>query len=253
MITRESPKTESPKTVLVLGDHPLLTVGLAQSFSAAGLTVIIGHDVDAPPPVDHDGQIVALTFADPDLLTEQIHRLGPLKAVVLAPRWFGRSFFLADPPDLWDRAFALNFEQAVFALQAAARSLIVGGSGGSIIVLSSVAALRPHTELAAVGASLAALHVIARLLAVDLGAQDIRVNVVAMGWTEATWDAAYASAAATERLAEVTPTGRLATIADIGAACRVLIADDLLHLTGAVIPVDGGYTIEKAAGAPPAP
>lgn len=253
-----TPDHSSPvndKAVLILGDDPTLTVGLATELHKAGCAVVIGHDRQVPPPAMDlpGGRIVALSFADPDLLTEEVHGLGPIRAAILAPRWFGRSFFLNDPPDWWDTAFALNFEGAVYTLQAVSRSLIVSGEGGSIVVLSSVAALRPHTELAAVGASLAALNAIARLFAVELGDQRIRVNVLALGWTEGTWDAAYATPGAQSRLAEVTPDRRLASLADIGAACRMLIADDMQHLTGAVIPLDGAYLVEKAPGSAPDP
>ena len=45
--------------------------------------------------------------------------------------------------------------------------------------------------------------------------------------------------------------GRLAQPKDVGNACRMLASPDAAHVTGAIIPVDGGYVITKAVGGSP--
>jgi NAD(P)-dependent dehydrogenase (short-subunit alcohol dehydrogenase family) len=151
-------------------------------------------------------------------------------------------------PADWDQALARNFEQATYAAQAAARKLIAQNNGGRIIFLSSIAALEPLARTSAVGTSLSALHVLARMAAVDLGPHRITANVVAVGWTEADLATEFLTPDGRAYVQQGIPTGRVGTPADVADVCSFLASDQAAYVTGAIIPVDGGFTLTKMDG-----
>jgi len=51
-----------------------------------------------------------------------------------------------------------------------------------------------------------------------------------------------------DHIAAGTPAGRLASPDDIGAAVRFLASPEAAYVTGAILPVDGGYTLTRSAG-----
>jgi NAD(P)-dependent dehydrogenase (short-subunit alcohol dehydrogenase family) len=141
----------------------------------------------------------------------------------------------------WDGAVA-GARSAFFALQQAARLLVEGGEGGCLLVVVPAHALRTSRGcgLAAVVGSF--LTTAAQVTAVELGGKGIRVNVLAVGPLEGEPDA---------RTAEAVPLGRLTRPADLGAACAMLAGPGGAYVSGAVVPVDGGYAVTKAVGGSP--
>jgi NAD(P)-dependent dehydrogenase (short-subunit alcohol dehydrogenase family) len=96
------------------------------------------------------------------------------------------------------------------------------------------------------GASKAALISLTRTAALEL-APRIRVNAVAPGATETpmmrAWIDAQDDPAGFERaLAATAPLGRLAQPREIADAVLFLASGEASHVTGVVLPVDGGYT-----------
>lgn len=236
------------KTALVIGHTQSLglVTGIAARLAEAG-----AHVIRAGERTGADNQIVGLTLHDPVALRAEVAALGPLHTVIIAPGWYGRAAFLDSTVEHWDTALERNFEQAVWALQAAGHHLINQGRGGRIIVLSSVATLKALPGFSALGASLAALHIIARMAAVDFGPHHITVNVLAMGWLDDAWDADYVNTQTQPHLTPTIPAGRLTHTRDVADACALLMIEQAGHITGSVIPVDGGYSIHKASVPPP--
>lgn len=145
------------------------------------------------------------------------------------------------PRDAWDAAIG-EARAAFFALQQAARLLAEGGAEGCLLVVVPIHALRTSRgcgRAAVVGSFLATA---AQVAAVELGAKGIRVNVLAVGPFEGEPEA---------RTVEAVPLGRLTRAADVGAACAMLAGPGAQYVSGAVVPVDGGYAVTKAVGGSP--
>jgi NAD(P)-dependent dehydrogenase (short-subunit alcohol dehydrogenase family) len=143
------------------------------------------------------------------------------------------------------RVFDINFFAAASLLQAAARAM--RGEGGSIVNVSSRLAAIGVPTMGFYGASKGALNALTRHAAIELAPLGVRVNAVAPGMTRTPlldeWLADQPDPAATEaEVASKIPLGELATPADVAAAIAFLASTDAAHVTGVVLPVDGGYT-----------
>lgn len=79
----------------------------------------------------------------------------------------------------WRGCLEMNLTGSLLLAQHAARAMITSGTGGSIVHLSSHAALSPTAGAGAIGAARAAIGQLVRVLAVELGPHQIRVNAVA--------------------------------------------------------------------------
>jgi 3-oxoacyl-[acyl-carrier protein] reductase len=89
------------------------------------------------------------------------------------------------------------------------------------------------------------------MAAVDLGAHNITVNVVARGWIDVDWARPFLHTEGRAFVEEGIPVGRIGRTEDVGALCCFLASEAAQYITGAVIPVDGGYTLTRSAGTSP--
>jgi 3-oxoacyl-[acyl-carrier protein] reductase len=145
--------------------------------------------------------------------------------------------------DEWDRIFAVNVK-GVFLVTRAAAALL-REARGSVVNLASMAGVRPTgVQPHAYAASKGALVTLTKTLAAAL-APEVRVNAVAPGWVRGRWmeeqlgdDYDWLM----ERRAKHTPLKRVASNEDVAEAI-VTVAESLPFVTGALFPVDGGYTI----------
>jgi NAD(P)-dependent dehydrogenase (short-subunit alcohol dehydrogenase family) len=150
------------------------------------------------------------------------------------------------PPEEVRAVFDVNVFAAIALLQAAADAMRAGGGGAIVNVTSRLASVgRPQMGIYA--ASKGALLALTRSAAIELAPDGIRVNAVAPGMTATPlYDAWLAGCedprgAQAESVAGI-PQGRVAEPADVAAAIAFLASDDAAHVTGASLPVDGGYT-----------
>jgi 3-oxoacyl-[acyl-carrier protein] reductase len=109
-----------------------------------------------------------------------------------------------------------------------------------VLACGSSLALRPGTGLLPYVAAKAGVHAIARSLALELAARNIRVNVIAPGLADTPMTRGIEGHI--ERGLESVPNGRLVELGDIAALAVHLMTDDAASITGAVFSVDAGRT-----------
>ena len=140
----------------------------------------------------------------------------------------------------------MNVVGALLMLQEAARAMGRRG-GGSIVNVTSRTGLVGLPGSVVYGATKGALESLTRGAALELAPLGIRVNNVAPGLTETPlirrWIEAQEDPGAFRRTVTATiPQGRFATPAEVATAVLYLAAEESASVTGATIPVDGGYT-----------
>jgi len=153
----------------------------------------------------------------------------------------------------WDRAMAVNATGHFLVSREAVRCLKAQGTGGSIVVIGSKNVLAPGKDFGAYSASKAAQVQLARVLAIEVGADRIRVNMVhpdAVFQDSGLWSGAVRQERA--RAHGIPPEGleefyrkrnllgEQVTAEDVAEAVLWLASDRSLKTTGCILTVDGG-------------
>lgn len=146
------------------------------------------------------------------------------------------------------RLFDVHVAGSLFTAQAAARSWIAAGIPGAVVNVSSVAAGfgwpgRLPYPIAKVG-----IEALTRTLAVEWARWGIRTNAVSPGTVDSPLMAEGRRPAGVkpiEVVADRHALGRAAQPSEIAAAIAFLLSEQSSFMTGAIVPVDGGFTITK--------
>ena len=144
-------------------------------------------------------------------------------------------------------SFTLNFEAPVLLARACAEEMKAKSTHGAIVLISSMQGVHPFEGSLAYAAPKAALVHAARIMAKEYGGPaDIRVNVVAPGATIAGMARASIESGKYDRYVDEATVPRFGRPEDVAKVVRLLLEPDS-YLTGQVITVDGGLTLERAA------
>lgn len=143
----------------------------------------------------------------------------------------------------WDRVLSINLTGS-FLLSRAALPLMIAGGGGSIIFIASQLGRVGSGGRAAYCATKGALIQLAKVMAIDHAAENIRVNTLSPGAveTQRTLHRYGSFAAAREQIGPKHLLGRLGRPQEIAAAAVFLASDAASFVTGSDLLVDGGYT-----------
>lgn len=142
----------------------------------------------------------------------------------------------------WQQVIDVNL-RGTFQMSLAAAPVMAGQGGGAIVNIGSVVGQTGFRASNAYGVSKAGVAMLTKTLSVDLGGRGIRVNAVAPGFVETAMTADLRGATKVARDAYIRriPLGRFAQPGEIAEAVVFLASDNASYVTGAVLPVDGGY------------
>lgn len=142
----------------------------------------------------------------------------------------------------YEAVMGINLRAALICAQEFARARVSAGGGGSILNVTSIAGHRGFDEHMCYAASKAGLEGATRVMAKELGVHGIRVNAVAptVTMTELA-AAAWSDPAKKDPMMVRHPIGRFAEVEDVAKSIVMLLSDDAPMVTGAVLPIDGGF------------
>ena len=223
---------EEGSRVVLAGLEPEQVDATVASLSAVGDVTGIAVDVSTPEGVAR-------------LVGSATSALGGLDVLVNNAGTAWREPFLDIGAASWDRIIATNLRSMFLVAQAVARVLVVQATGGAIVNMSSVNGMVGEPEYAHYNASKAAVLLLTKTMAAELGVHGIRVNALCPGYIETPLNAAIAGSLGDDDFAETyaeekVPLRRTGMPSEVAAAYAFLASDDASFITGAELVVDGG-------------
>jgi NAD(P)-dependent dehydrogenase (short-subunit alcohol dehydrogenase family) len=148
--------------------------------------------------------------------------------------------------DDWERLMAVNLKGTFLGMKYAIPAIRDSG-GGSIINISSVAALVGIPDRAAYSATKGGILALTKAAAIDHVSEGVRVNCIAPGTVDTPWISRITAGyddpeEARTRMEARQPHGRFVTPEEIAAMAAYLAADESASCIGACMVVDGGVT-----------
>jgi 2-deoxy-D-gluconate 3-dehydrogenase len=173
---------------------------------------------------------------------EAAAQAGAVDVLVNAAGILSRHALLEHPLDAWQQTLAVNLQAPLRLARAFARAHIEAGIPGAIVNVCSIESFVAGSDHAAYTASKGALLMATRALALELAPHGIRVNAVAPGVTTTGMNARLrADPIRAAALTAAIPLGRMATPEEQAAGICFLASPDAGYITGATLPIDGGW------------
>jgi NAD(P)-dependent dehydrogenase (short-subunit alcohol dehydrogenase family) len=153
-----------------------------------------------------------------------------------------RQAFIDTPDEAFDRLVHVNLRGVFIAMKHELRAMLRAG-GGSIVNMGSVAALAGFARIAPYVATKHGVVGLTKAAAIEYAEQNIRVNALVPGGvlTEMLKAGPLATPEMRAQILGAIPMKRLANVEDVAHATLWLASDLASYVTGATIPVDGGY------------
>jgi NAD(P)-dependent dehydrogenase (short-subunit alcohol dehydrogenase family) len=176
------------------------------------------------------------------VIDQLIDELGGVDVLVNNAAMGYTSSFLETSLDEWRRVLDIDLTGQFVCAQAAARRMVDADRQGVIVNITSIQDSFPVSNTCAYGAAKGGLRQLTRVMAIELGRNNIRVNAVAPGEINTAMSGREGLAgSAVPRPA--LPAGRAGNPTEVAAAIVWLASDAARYVTGATLVVDGGAVL----------
>lgn len=247
------------KVALITGGASGMGKAMSVLFAAGGASVAVvdideNHGREVVNEIREKGGKAILVRADVAIAEEAklavgrcVEVFGGLDILVNNAGVNPRGTVVTTSETQWDRVLAVNLK-ATFLLSKYAIPEMVRRGGGCVVNIASVNGLVAFENEVAYDASKGGLVMLTRSMALDHAKDGVRVNCICPGITdtpmfERTISTYSNQQAFLEKVKKMQPLGRLGRPDDVANAALFLASDQATFITGAILPVDGGYTI----------
>jgi enoyl-[acyl-carrier protein] reductase III len=252
----------SGKLAFITGASRGIGRAAALELGGRGATVAVGYRRDEDAALEVVGEIerrggaalpVQLEVGDADARERAFdriaERLGGLDLFVANAAATAFKPLLEVRPHHVDKTFAITVHGFLFSVQRAA-ALMQPRGGGAIVAVSGYDCVRTVPRHGVLGAAKAAMEMLARQFAFELGPRGIRVNCVNFVYADTDSTRFYAGEghdSLQREMEQLTPLRGLATAEDVARAIGYLCSDGSRFVTGQTLMVDGGVLLTSPA------
>ncbi len=206
-----------------------------------------------------EGMAVAVDIADEasnrEMIAAVMDRFGRLDVLFANAGIINDMPVAQMPVAAWDEVIRVNLRGTFLTCKHATPAMIQSGGGAIVTMSSSTAGWDTLAGGAAYMASKEGVSGLTKSLALQLGGYGIRVNAVCPGviqtrlgttpdTDEAEWEQKY------QQFATRIPLRRVGQPEDVADVVAFLASDDARHVTGAMLLIDGGQTLQSWSNAP---
>lgn len=251
----------SGRRALVTGANSGIGRAIALGLAEHGAELVLHHFGDADgaagvaEAIGNGTPILEADFTDAGAATaladEVLTRHGPIDILIANAAIERRLAWHDADPGHVEAHVAANFT-SLLTLAGKLVPAMAGRGWGRVVATGSVMAARPRAETVVYASIKAAQLVAMRAIGREVAGSGVTMNVVSPGAIETEATASrYADAAFRRAVVAKIPVGRQGRPDDLVGAFVFLCSDAASYITGANIPVDGGWTIGDAPGALP--
>ena len=243
----------SGKVALVTGASSGLGAHFAKCLGAAGASLVLAaRRADRLESLQAElvrqnvtAKTVELDVQSSDSISAALATAGPLDVVVNNAGISIVKPALEMPDKDWDAVVDTNLRGAWLIAQGAAKRWVAEKRPGSIVNIASILGLRTIGQVAPYNASKAGLIHLTRALAMEWARYHIRVNAICPGYIETEMNSAFWKTPGGQKLIERIPQRRIGKPEHLDGALLLLASEAGTFMTGSVLTVDGGHTVNS--------
>lgn len=244
------------KVALINGGSRGIGECIAREYAARGATVIVSSrkqesvEAVAHTIIEAGGKAAAIAChtgkADQidalfDRIQKQFGRLDVLVNNAATNPYFGP--FISAPESAFDKTFEVNVKGYFMMAQRAAKLMVEEGRG-SIINIASIEGMTPSPMMGIYSMSKAAVIMLTKVIAKELGGANVRCNCICPGLTETKFASVLIDTPGIyQHYIQAAPMARHAQPEEIVGAAVFLASEASSYTTGAILTCDGGTSI----------
>lgn len=244
------------KVAIVIGGSGVLGGEMSRALAMAGAKTAIFYSGNREgaqqkaSEIENNGgttMICQANVREEDSIKEAMdtvaNQWGSIDILVNAPGVNSTTPVMEITDEEWNKIMDINLKGTYLASRIAGAKMIEQGSGGSIINISSVSSLNPLSKVFTYSISKAGMNNMTRFLAREWAPHNIRVNALIPGFFPAEQNRKILTEERQKSIFNHTPMERYGEPEELSAAVIWLAsARASSYVTGAMIPVDGGFT-----------